>query len=121
MTLIQEFKSWLKRDLGSKDVVHDQSMQSSSEYRIFLYTETNRYSIVAKQHDGKAPKGQQDDGGYLGCIAKSRKSRTGEDWFRGNDLPDGLLTEETWREILLGIIRYELQTICREDLKVMAA
>ena len=49
-----------------------------------------------------------DDDGYLGCQVTARKARAGEDWNRGNDLPDGPFTEETWRQILNSIINYEL-------------
>ena len=134
MTKIDVFKSWLERDFGSKDVLHvildtergidntgveipdDVDAERPPEvqlFRIFLYTATNRYSIVAKTREGGS--------NYLGCIAQSRKARTGEDWVRGNDLPDGNLSWKTWQQILLSILRYELQTIQRKDLKDMAA
>ena len=45
---------------------------------------------------------------YLGCGASARKPRAGETWTRGNDLPDGKFCEETWRKIVLAIVRYEL-------------
>ena len=38
----------------------------------------------------------------------SKKLRAGEDWNRGNDLPDGPFEIDTWNNILKGIIRYEL-------------
>lgn len=46
--------------------------------------------------------------GYLGCIADTRKPRAGETWTRGNDLPDGPLTKETWDSIVRKIVGYEL-------------
>ncbi len=116
MANIQNFKDWLKRDFSSKDVVHENDSQSSDEYRVYLYTKTNRYSIVARRvKNGK----ERIDDGYLGCIASSRKPRAGENWTRGNDLPDGALTEATWQRILAGIVRYELQRIHRKDLDTM--
>ena len=39
--------------------------------------------------------------------------RAGEDWTRGNDLPDGKLTKETWSSILRGIICYELEDVSK--------
>ena len=45
---------------------------------------------------------------YLGCIVSSRITRPGETWLRGNDLPDGKFTRETWDKILNGIFAYEL-------------
>jgi len=117
MTNIIQIETRLEETFGPKDVVHViQNDAAPNEYtfRAYLYTAINRYSIVAKFRGDDKP-------GYLGCIAQSRKARTGEDWFRGNDLPDGDLSEDTWQRILVGILRYELQTICREDLKLMAA
>lgn len=68
--------------------------------KFFFYTDDNRYSIVARD--------SIDNDGYLGCQVTSRKMRPGEDWNRGNDLPDGPFTEETWKNILTGIVKYEL-------------
>jgi hypothetical protein len=34
--------------------------------------------------------------------------RAGEDWVRGNDLPDGPFSKETWDRIIYAIVRYEL-------------
>lgn len=62
--------------------------------RIRLYTPRHQYTIVASD-------------GYLGCIAATRKSRPGEDWARGNDLPDGSFSAETLNAIMGAIIFYE--------------
>jgi hypothetical protein len=67
-----------------------------------IYTATYKYTITAR-----APKG---DRGYLGCIASARMPRAGEDWTRGNDLPDGPFTIETWHRILTAILAFELVT-----------
>lgn len=48
------------------------------------------------------------DNGYLGCVVQARKPRAGEDWQRGNDLPDGKYCEETWLKIMRAVIAYEL-------------
>ena len=70
-------------------------------YREFcFYTEDNRYSITAIDRN--------EDEGYLGCGVSCRKVRAGEDWIRGNDLPDGPFTEETWNTIIYAIVNYEL-------------
>lgn len=66
--------------------------------RVYLYTDGNRYSIVATPD-------------YLGCIVSARKPRPGEDWTRGNDLADGRFCKETWHKILADIVSYELKTI----------
>lgn len=79
--------------------------------RAKIWTTNNVYSINGHLHM------LNDPSGYLCCGAQSRKFRTGEDWFRGNDLPDGNFSEETWREILCGIVRYEAEEIKSEKWK----
>jgi len=71
----------------------------SERYSACFYTGENRYDISAHRRD--------DGRTYLGCVAQSRKSRAGEDWFRGNDLPDGEFTRETWDAITRAVVRYE--------------
>ena len=46
--------------------------------------------------------------GYLGATATSRIARPGEDWLRGNDLPDGPFGRDTLNKILAAILGYEL-------------
>lgn len=76
--------------------------------RTTLYSDRYAYHIVANI-----------DSKYLGCIMTCRKSRTGEDWFRGNDLPDGIFCEKTWNNILRGIVRNELvQLVPKVESKV---
>ena len=74
---------------------------------IHLYTKTNEYSISARLPDLK----KKNDKGYLGCVASCRTPRAGEFWTRGNDLPDGKFSFETWIEIVSGIVQYELVKI----------
>lgn len=82
----------------------DESAKGSPDYshrkKFCIYTELYIYNISAE--DRKA------DEGYLGCIVTTRKPRAGEDWNRGNDLPDGKFNYETWTKIKDAIIRYEL-------------
>ena len=113
MATIEDLKVWIENDLTYRSPaskkIHDITKESLTKhpqnhpyYRIEIFTFTNRYTIYAVE---------RPDGGYLGCGATSRKSRTGEDWLRGNDLPDGKLTKDTWNKILHGIICYELEDI----------
>lgn len=67
---------------------------------VYIYTDSHCYSIVAID--------KANDDGYLGCQASTRKPRAGEDWVRGNDLPDGPFTRDTWEKIKDAIIGYEL-------------
>ena len=65
-----------------------------------IFTNEHKYHIVAID--------RRSDDGYLGCQVSTRKYRAGEDHLRGNDLPDGPFTIDTWNRILNAIIRYEL-------------
>lgn len=73
--------------------------KNSKMLRACFYTDNHVYYIRAHSGNGKD---------YLGCVVNRRKPRAGEDWTRGNDLPDGKITKETWDRILSGIVKYEL-------------
>ena len=118
MATIEDFNQWVEHDFGRRSSadkkIHDiteewlaENPQVHPYRRIKIYTFTNYYTISAIE---------KPDGGYLGCVASSRKSRAGESWLRGNDLPDGELTRETWDAILGGIICYELEDISKPKL-----
>jgi len=65
-----------------------------------LFTERHKYSIYAHHHEGRTP--------YLGAGVSNRTPRAGEDWMRGNDLPDGDFSRETWDAIKRAIIKNEM-------------
>lgn len=52
-----------------------------------------------------------DNKGYLGCVVSTRKSRVGEDWNRGSDLPDGKYSKKTFDSIVKRIVAYELKNL----------
>ena len=86
-----------------KDFVKESSGESSpGEWKreFCLYTDQYMYVIVAID--------RESDDGYLGCGVSTRKQRAGEDWQRGNDLPDGPFNRDTWNKILNAMINYEL-------------
>lgn len=70
--------------------------------RVSLYTDNFCYSIGASFNSND---------GYLGGLSHCRKKRAGEERIRGNDLPDGKFSYNTWRSILSGIVRNELVEI----------
>ena len=72
-----------------------------------FYTEEHKYSIVAIDKEAEP--------GYLGCQVSCRKPRPGEDWTRGNDLPDGPFTYQTWQNVLRGIVQFELVKLSVQD------
>lgn len=74
--------------------------------RFYFYTHDHKYAITVVWEEGKK--------GYMGCIASCRKPRAGEDWTRGNDLPDGPYCYETWEKIKNGIIKYELVKVAKK-------
>lgn len=100
---LSQIREWLSELYSAAQVDRAVVVQRHKRtIRFKLWTATNEYSVVA---DLNGPQG------YLGAFAKSRMSRAGETWHRGNDLPDGNFCEETWRKILEGIVRYEAQEI----------
>ena len=108
MATVKNLRGWIIRDLyrPKVQIVAVGSQEGERKFRAVIYTKSNEYHIAATE--------REEDDGYLGCIASSRKSRPGEDWTRGNDLPDGSLSKKTWRKILAGIVRYEAQRISSE-------
>lgn len=68
--------------------------------RFYIYTNKHEYNIVAIA--------DENDNGYLGCHVSTRKPRAGENWVRGNDLPDGPFNRNTWDKIINAIVKYEL-------------
>lgn len=78
------------------------SDEPNGKLKVRIYTDINKYAIVGIRNE------KYEGHSYLGCIGQSRKPRAGETWTRGNDLPDGPLTFETWYSIITGIIGYEL-------------
>lgn len=105
-TLMEQLDQWLKELVFPgkvKDFIEEVSNKltpNEHEREMFLYTEEHCYLINAiTRTDGK---------NYIGCNVSSRKSRAGEDWTRGNDLPDGPFNKETWNKIVYAIVNYEL-------------
>ena len=80
-----------KSDAADGDIIAEQ------HYR--LWTEKHVYYIIAKERSiGRS---------YLGCIVSTRASCPGENWTRGHDLADGILSAKTWHRILADIVAYE--------------
>lgn len=112
-TKMEMLDQWLKELIFPGDVknfIQEDSGEGSDKEvkrRLSFYTEEHQYFIVAiERFDG-------DDKSYLGCQVSTRKSRAGEDWARGNDLPDGKFTKKTWDMIINSIVSYELVKLSR--------
>lgn len=80
-------------------VTKEFTLEDSFTKEFIFYTDEYKYKVYAVDRKDK---------GYLGCQVSARKSRAGEDWTRGNDLPDGPFSVKTWYMILNAIINYEL-------------
>lgn len=107
---IEDFDKWLKELVYPREVddfievIYDGGQGTDDGYEmkkmINFYTDHHIYHIVAIE--------REDEKGYLGCQVSARKRRAGEDWDRGNDLPDGPFNRETLEQIKNAIIAYEL-------------
>lgn len=108
---IDLFGFWLEEinPYGEKfvEVLYDEGQSSPKSYefrkKVRIYSCKYVYTILVID--------RSKDDGYLGCVVSNRKPRAGEDWIRGNDLPDGPFIRETWEKIKNAIIRHELVTL----------
>jgi len=127
MATIVDVKQWIEHDLRRflrTDTMKDREARTTKNpfievredvpgvFRFRIYTDTNWYSIVAREGNTITSPG------YLGCIAKSRKPRAGEDVHRGSDLPDGPINRDTWTKILFAIVSYEMVRVHKNQMKV---
>ena len=126
-----EVVSWLSEICRSNKVedhvvcyhnLHDDS------YNFHFYTKKYRYNLKARPYSTKQSMyrngktiGESNSAPYLGCTVQSRKPRAGEDWNRGNDLPDGIYNKATWDRIKNAIIAYELVKISFKHTKSLAS
>jgi hypothetical protein len=105
-TLMEQLDHWLDELVfpgKRKDFVQeleDLGVAGEVSKRVGFYTEEHEYHISAIER----PAGKS----YIGCNVLARKARAGEDWQRGNDLPDGPFNKETWNRIIYAIVNYEL-------------
>jgi len=100
-----DYKKWLKEIVPNKDGYLEFNEVVNSKGKtireiVYIYTYNNKYAIRVVWEDGKP--------GNIGCSVSCRKPRAGEDWTRGNDLPDGPYSYKTWLKIKDAIIKYEL-------------
>jgi len=107
-----DYKNWLKEIVHDKECYvqykneEDKEVSDSFREQFYIYTHDNKYKITVAWRKG--------NNGYLGCVVSCRKPRAGEDWTRGNDLPDGPYSYETWQKIKNGILKYELVKVAKK-------
>ena len=92
------------QNLNSRSNITEEDKEKL-RFTCVFFTDTHKYSI-----SGYVPTKMNPDG-YLGCIVTTRKPRAGEDWNRGNDLPDGEYSKETFDKIVRRIVAYELKSL----------
>lgn len=88
---------------------------------IRLYTSDHCYQIVAKGDRvwaANIPVLKGEHPAYLGCTASTRRPRPGEDWTRGNDLPDGRFNLQTLQSIIGAIVFYEAKEVIKPRKRV---
>jgi hypothetical protein len=76
----------------------------TQRYTIHFYTDSYRYKLTVVVPSGRVA--QQN--GYVGLSYSERKTLAGEEGHRGNDLPDGVYNQDTWRKVLAAIVRNEM-------------
>ncbi len=111
-TKIEELNKWLA-DLVYPGEIKNFIYEIESHHvpgteqslKVCFYTKEHQYFITGID--------RKVDDGYLGCQVNCRKARAGEDWVRGNDLPDGKFNKATWDRILRTVINYELVKLSR--------
>lgn len=113
INIAPDFAIWLKTmirygNVDSQVLIYWYCLENKPEnrFRCIFYTDTHKYSI-----SGYVPVEGKEQKGYLGCIASTRKSRPGEDWTRGNDLPDGEYNKKTFDAIVRRILAYEIKNL----------
>ncbi len=106
LTPMEMLDQWLKELVFPGKVkdfieeIFDKLTPDEHERELCFYTEKHCYFInVVSRPNNES---------YIGCQVNARKSRAGEDWMRGNDLPDGPFNKETWNRIVYAIVNYEL-------------
>lgn len=111
-SLIAQLESWMplgrpRRAVGKGDgacfYMIDNPDDDDSRGTIKFWTEKHEYTLTVKTRALS-----EDRPSYLGCVASLRAPRPGEDWTRGNDLPDGLFCRETFDRIMRGVVAYEM-------------
>jgi len=76
---------------------------TEKHFRIAVFLGDNRYVFsVTIREDGK---------NYLGGSSTTTKYVVGEDWNRGNDLPDGEFSKEVFDSIIKAILSIEFKPI----------
>lgn len=97
MATLDDIRQWLDRDLRPR-VVLLPGEPADSIFRLAFRTNRYAYEITADPASD-----------YLGCTCRTRFNVPGKGHPEFADLPDGKITEETWKAIVAEIKRLEIQ------------
>ncbi len=100
MSARQQLEQWLhQRGFKPKHLRWEQLVaEGDARERVIFATTKNNYFLAFTDT-------------YLGVVSNSRVTRPGENWTRGNDLPDGEFSEKTLDESLKAVLLYELREV----------
>lgn len=102
MDALDELKKWLGRDLASaaarKGWTIESRQDSPTVFICQIASPSYEYTITANTALD-----------YLDCICRTRRNAPGTNHPLFKDLPDGKLSEQTWRAIVSEIKRMELR------------
>lgn len=110
VNIAPEFSKWLNYIVGGNGNVDSKVLifnypSDNNRFKCYFYSNDYVYTISGCKAN------KNNIGGYLGCIVSTRKSRPGENWHRGHDLPDGPYSKETFDLIIHKIIANELKDL----------
>jgi len=120
---VNQMRIWLSEIYPASKIDRAMATRKTLEQELIsvkIWTYNNEYSIIAhRKFSGVRIYLHENtlNEWCLGASSRSRKPRAGETWQRGNDLADGIFCEETWRRIMIEIVRYEAEEIKSEKWK----
>lgn len=89
---------WLRYGTAPDERIRFERREHDDESGVMYFaTQMNNYSISFT------------GGRYMGGVVSSRLARAGETWLRGNDLPDGEFSRETFEKIMRAVVGYEME------------
>ncbi len=120
---VPEFKQlyiWLRdmqsrghypRKIEIKEIIEARFWNSpESHCRLNMYM--GEWNFMVSVHIREKLYGQRRS--YMGCIGQARKSRSGENYLRCTDFPDGDFSLSTWNAILSAIVQVHLEEVSPE-------
>lgn len=101
-----DLAEWISPLIGYRDkfVKLDMMVGSNRGWLVSWYTPKTRFRIICRWSVA-------DHDGYMAGYASARCNRVGESYQRGNDLPDGRFSLETFNNIIMAAAAYDAVTV----------